>query len=346
MKVICKKFLVVSVMLFMVSSLFFGCSTTKKDKVPETNEYINKSSFYDFSGRYSSWAVYWDLKVNGEVKLLEDELKSVSYFAAYFNSDNSLMIPTDLMSFYEASEDAPYKKYLSIVNDRIGEDGKSQLKSTQVLKELFSDKDSLERHISDIVEMTVTNGFDGIEIDYEQLGNDVELWQKFSEFIIALYNRALEKGLELKVILEPSAPIEKINLPEGPCYVMMCYNLHGAFSEPGPKANPVFIDKLISKMKLIPGDKEFAIATGGFDWISDCTVVAVTEQKAVEEANRYGAKPVRDKESGYMILKYKDQLDNSHELWYADAETLKNFMRIITEEGYDVCLWRLGGNKF
>lgn len=60
----------------------------------------------------------------------------------------------------------------------------------------------------------------------------------------------------------------------------MCYNLHGNVSEPGGKATPEFIKNSIEEMSKVPENKDFAIATGGFDWQTNGKTTAVTEAEA------------------------------------------------------------------
>ena len=127
---------------------------------------------------------------------------------------------------------------------------------------------------------------------------------------------------------------------------MMCYNLHGAFSGPGEKSNQEFIKELIDKMKKVPGEKSFAIPTGGFDWADNGNTKSISEieAKQILVANKIDAK--RDNKTQYLYFNYRDKENIKHEVWYADQVTLRHLSEVIIEEGYDVSLWRLGGNLF
>jgi spore germination protein YaaH len=130
---------------------------------------------------------------------------------------------------------------------------------------------------------------------------------------------------------------------EGPAYVVMCYNLHGGFSSPGGKANPKFILELIEKARKIPGKKDFAVATGGFNWAKNGRTTAVSETEANLILKEYKSQVKRDDESKCLFFKYKDKDSIEHEVWYADKITLKSWMSVIIEKGYDTSIWRLGG---
>lgn len=318
---------------------------TNKDNNANLNE-ETKQAFGEDINNLSAWVVYWDLNSNSEIKTLGKKLKNISYFAANFNSNNELVMPEKLTNYYNETKSYDYNKYITIVNDKINNDGSSSLKDVNLLKELLSDSDSRSSHIKDIINLAVKYGFEGIEIDYEQIKNDIKLWDNYILFINELYQKAEKEGLRLRIVLEPNTPFNKLSFNEGPTYVMMCYNLHGAFSEPGEKANPKFIKGLIEKMDKVPGKKEFAIATGGFNWASNGKAASLSETEANRISKEYSAKVERDNESQCLFFNYKDENNIEHQIWYADVITLKSWMKVIIENGYDISIWRLGGNLF
>lgn len=328
----------------------------------DNNNYNDDMNSVDNSGSYvdnspnslngikiSTWVTYWDLPSKTFSENMPGDIKNVSYFAANFNENNELVVPDKLKDFYNNTKDYNFKKYLTIVNDVIKSDGSSIQKDTEVLKMILYDKSSRENHINQIVNLAIQYGFDGIEIDYERLKKDMTLWENFIPFINELYSKASEKGLDLRVVLEPNIPFENLNFEKGPTYVMMCYNLYGGFSDPGEKANPEFIISLIEGMNKYDVKKDFALATGGFDWpegVSDSTdgngkVKSVTENEAKSLIREYNSEAIRDEESKYLYFKYKDEDNINHEVWYADNETLNYLASFILKEGYDVSLWRV-----
>ena len=214
-----------------------------------------------------------------------------------------------------------------------------------MLYSLLSSDNAINKHVENLISLAVDGEYDGIEIDYERLRNDLLLWDHFIKFIKLLYVRTEQEGLRLRVTLEPNIPFDKIEFPEGPEYVMMCYNLHGSHSGPGPKADEEFIRDLVIKMEQLPGEKAFAFATGGFDWSDSGRVVSLTEASAVELLSDQSAIISRDQASKCAVFKYKDEDKNQHEVWYADNITLRYWIDIVKEYGdYPVAIWRLGGN--
>ena len=77
-------------------------------------------------------------------------------------------------------------------------------------------------------------------------------------------------------------------------------------------------------MSKVPGKKDFAIATGGFNWASKGKTTSISETEAKALLKEYGTKVKRDDESQCLYFNYKDKDNIKHELWYADKTTLKS----------------------
>jgi spore germination protein len=337
-------------LIVLITSVIYINATSKEDNFKSKDNIVvldeDKKIFGENTNNLSAWVAYWDLNSDKEIKTLDRELKNICYFAVNFNSNNELVMPEKLTNYYNETKSYDYNKYITIVNDKINSDGSSLLKDTNILKSLLSDSDLRSGHIEEIINLAVKYDFDGIEIDYEQIKNDMKLWDDYILFINELYKKAEKEGLKIRVVLEPSIPFDKLSFVEGPTYVMMCYNLHGGFSEPGEKTNPKFIRDLIEKTSKVPGKKDFAIATGGFNWASNGKTTPVSETEANGLLKEYSAKIKRDDESQCLFFNYKDEDNIEHEVWYADKVTLKSWMKVITDKGYDISIWRLGGNLF
>lgn len=347
-----KTLIFIGLIILMVSmiSVIYIFFTPKEDnfKNKDTNVVLAEDTkiFEENINNLSAWVVYWDLNYDKEIRTLDKELKNICYFAVNFNSNNELVIPEKLISCYNQTKGYDYNKYITIVNDKINSDGSSSLKDINLLKALLNNPHSRSNHIEDIISLAVKYNFDGIEIDYEQIKNDMKLWDDYILFINELYQKSEKKGLKLRALLEPNTPFDKLSFDEGPTYVVMCYNLHGGFSEPGEKANPKFIRSLMDKTSKIPGKKDFAIATGGFNWASNGKTTTVSESEANRILKEYRAKVERDDGSQCLFFNYKDEDNIEHEVWYADKITLKSWMKVIRETGHGISIWRLGGNLF
>ncbi|NMM62956.1 glycosyl hydrolase [Clostridium sp. P21] len=344
-----KLFWIVPIVLLVLLAPVIYKGVNSKEADSKDNKAVADGGSKVFGGDVNSlsvWIVYWDLSVDKEIKALNNKLKNVSYFSANFDSNSKLVMPEELINYYNETKSFKYNKYITIVNDKAKGDGSYSLKDTSLLKNLLGNEASRNSHIEDIVNLAVKYGFNGVEIDYEQIKNDMELWNNYILFINELYEKAENKGLKLRVVLESNTPFDKLNFAEGPTYVLMCYNLHGSFSKPGGKADDKFIRSSIEKMSKVPGKKDFAIATGGFNWSSNRKTTSVTEEEANGILKKYKTKVQRDNDSKCLYFSYKDENNLKHEIWYADKITLNSWIKVISEKGYDISIWRLGGNLF
>lgn len=297
-----------------------------------------------------AWTAYWDYQ-NWQIETdsLADRLQGISVFAAYFDGEDNLIYPEATMLLMEdviENAGAETQIYLTIVNDIIYDEELSSLKDIEILKRLFSKKAIMENHIEQIISLTKESGADGLEIDYEAIKKLKPLWKAFVTFVNKLSKRADEEGIPLRIILEPNA-LDQVTFPQGPEYVIMCYNQFGMHSStPGAKASPEFIQEIIEKSRELPGKVTLAFATGGFDWSEDGTIKEVTETSALALLDKFGSAANRDKTSGAVVFNYVDETGTAHEVWYADGTTILTWIETARESGItDFALWRFGGNS-
>ena len=324
--------------LILVVHLLSGCAFPSKPGTPAPST-VHKE-------KMSAWITYWDTDdAMAQIADFDGRLESLEYFAAYFDAQNRLFIPDKITQLREKvnqtyGEPLPWSSYLTFVNDKLLVEGESSLKDTDLLYALLAEPTTRQMHIQDILFLTESGGYDGVEIDYEAIRKDMALWQHFINFITELSAETTQRGLLLRVVLEPGIPYEALSFPEGPEYVIMCYNLHGPGSEPGPKADDAFLLELTKKTSRLPGKKNFAVATGGFEWASD-DVTALSQKEAHALARQKNV--VQQRDAGSQALSFSYSCDDIvHQVWYADSITLEHWMNLLRGTGdVSVSLWRL-----
>jgi spore germination protein YaaH len=330
---------------FIIVLLCIGCSSSKNNDNSATKTYSNDSI------DLSVWTTYWSPKyIENELSVLKPIISEICHFAAYYDHNNEFILPKSTLNTFSliknSSLDKNISHYLTIVNDKIMEDGTSSLKDKEILYDLLSDSTSRKNHISSLVSLCLEYNFDGIEIDYERLGKDTLLWDYFSDFCAELYSSLQNKNLKLRIVLEPYTPIETVKLPIGPDYIIMCYNLYGFHSSPGPKADKIFLENLSQKYSGFPGNIAFAIATGGFSWNETGEVISLTEIEALSIIEKYEPNIERDEKSQAINFTYIDNTQSKHEVWYADGNTLIFWIETLKQNGHNnFALWRLSGNS-
>lgn len=298
------------------------------------------------STNLSAWIVDWQQESGEEdYGALGSRLSELQMFAAYFDAVGHLYFKD---SFRESlASDASLRQadggtFITIVNDRITGDGTVVQKDPELVSHLTQNKAVRQEHIREIVNAADQLDLDGVEIDYEKIKDSD--WNGVAAFYNELYQKLLQDGRKLRIVLEPSAPLKKLKLPEGPEYVVMAYNLYGSHSGPGPKADKKFINELVGKMKSIPGNKRLAIAVGGFAWNENGEVAAVTEKEADGLAALSKDGVERDIASGSLHFKNTNADGGETIVWYADGVTLRGWIEAAREAGCSrIAIWRLGG---
>lgn len=291
--------------------------------------------------RFCAWAVYWDTENLKEKILKEKDLTAVSFFASFFDEKGNLFIPKELKKLNKSVETKRITKYLSFVNDKLSGKEAPLNKDTNVLYDVLSE-DKVDEHISQIINLTKKDGYDGVEIDYENIVDDMVLWERFINFTDKLYERTNEEKLKLRIVLEPRTPFDKLDFIKGPEYVLMCYDMHYSLTPPGPKADDEFIIKMCEKLKSISLDNvSIALANGGNDWIKDNTAKGITLFQARDLINKHNANVKRDDDSYNIVFEYNDNA-GYHEVWCVDEKTLKHQIELVKKQGdFGISIWRL-----
>lgn len=295
---------------------------------------------------YSAWLPYWVLDdAMDEAEALSGQLDTLVAFAAILDENDHPFLLDETETLLLAMQRAFGKErvVLSVVNDVQVAQGEYVNKTTDPLRRLFADEEAMNQHIARLLTLVDTYELAGLEIDYENIKDDAALWAQYAAFIQKLYEQMKAEGLTLRVVLSWDAP-RYVSLPEGPEYVVMCYNLYGYHSGPGPKADFAFLDETAQLYASVPGKVSMAFATGGFEWVNGSVVNALTQVQAEELLAQQGVTPRRAEDSGALYAQF--ELDGEiHIVWYADGETLARWCTHMQEKGFESFdFFRLGGN--
>lgn len=271
------------------------------------------------------WLPYWNAATSlNEAKEMADSLDAAVVFAAVFDRNDRLYLPDDTEDLWLEAQVAfagtDTQLYLSVVNDREIGGGKFDSKSKALLGRVLKDDRAIDAHIDDLLRLVDSCEAEGLEIDYENLDGDRNLYGQFALLITRLYDILAQDGIALRVVLQWDAA-KYMTLPEGPEYTVMCYNLHGYHTGPGPKADFAFLDQVAALYADRAADVRMALATGGFEWQGGRVSQAYTQAEAAAALRETGAKALRDENSGALTAEYRrgGQLCS---LWYADGATL------------------------
>lgn len=284
------------------------------------------------------WTAYWDS--SGAARTISrnrNRIDGVSLFAAWYPDGTTLTLSQESRSLAEhlssIEEVNEIPRFLCIVNDTDDE-----AKSVSLLQNLLRDTAQQTKTIDGIIEMAKTYHFSGIDLDFENIRDDLDLWEKFCQFASGLQTRCTEEELSFRILLEPRAPVDQINLPSGPEYVVMCYNLCGIGTDPGPKADASFLIRTAEKFEAL-GQVSYALANGGFEFKDSGEVKAVADTDIPSLIDSWGSEPVRDSASGALYIR-----SGKNTLWYADARTLEFWADTLDSAAgrtVDINLWKI-----
>ena len=295
----------------------------------------------------TAWLVYWDGEQDDELSNIREDVQNVCLFSCLYSEEGDLIVPEgiDALASLAASYSLP-TVYLSFTNDVRHADGSVTQKDASFLSLLWSDEAHTQGTVREMLDAAHASGANAIEIDFENIGK-AGVWQEFVTFLETLLTCAREEAMPVRVVLGSDAPVQKISFPEGAFYTVMCYNLYGTHSGPGPKADFAFLRKVAEKFSTLSG-VHYALATGGFEWDgTDKVTRSLTQAQAEEIAAQRKRTPERDEESMALHFTYRDGLSR-YTVWYADAVTLAAWQQEIISVDPDANfdLWRIGGNRF
>ena len=293
------------------------------------------------------WIAYWDDHIDEALDQYGEMIGNICMFSACYDTEGRVFFPPDMVALMEKirakDPDHRWKYYLSVTNDVLADDW-SSAKDADLLHNLLDRPEDARRHAQMLADLAEGTGYDGLEIDYECLYSDMDLWKSFLVFEDALIEETGKRNLDLRIVLEPATPKEGLTFPEGPEYVMMCYDLHGFGTDPGAKADRDFLTGLVNDFSFVPG-LEFALANGGFDWNLDTGyVTTMSEQNIQDLLSRYEFDKQRGDTSGALYGIYEADDGQKHTVWYADQDTLRLWYRYLCEAaGRQIrcSLWKL-----
>lgn len=217
-----------------------------------------------------------------------------------------------------------------------------------VVHRIITNKAKKERLINDLVKLLKQNGFDGINIDFEELietKNEV-----LSDFQKELYERLHEnKLLVTQDVIPFNQDYDYKTLSRYNDYLfLMAYDEHSADTKPGSISSQKWLQAAVGQMaKMVPPGKIILGMAGyGYDWTGNDknqTAVTVTYQEALSTARESEAVVDFDNDTYNLHYSYYDDTDHLHEVFFTDAGTNFNTLRFATEFGLaGTALWRLG----
>jgi spore germination protein YaaH len=129
---------------------------------------------------------------------------------------------------------------------------------------------------------------------------------------------------------------------------VLAWGTHWERSAPGPIAPLSYVAAVARYVASLPSASHFVLGAAmyGLDWAGEGgageQASAYQYSQAVALARSVGAVPARDRESGEMTFSYTSADGVVHHVWYMDARSVLDVVRIAHANHLTVGLWRLG----
>jgi len=213
---------------------------------------------------------------------------------------------------------------------------------------------SRRRMVKEITDLATREGYDGINLDFQEIRPDVR--EEFTAVVTELARSLHAKGkiLALSLIPPVDVPPEVTGaydyraLGQAADYVVVFgYDRHNPSTDPGPIAPQDWVEANVKKMvSMVPARKVvLGVGVYGYDWAlprsspRDVTPLAVPEAR--ELARRHGVQP-QTQPGGQVTFRYSTG-GRLHEVWFQDATNLREKLDLARRYNLrGVAIWRLG----
>lgn len=216
------------------------------------------------------------------------------------------------------------------------------------------DSATRQRSVENIYQMLVSNGFDGVNIDFE--GMDASTRSGVTAFMKELDARLRPAGLLVTMAVPAKWSADDSINSFAACFdyaalgdivdylVIMTYDQHAGWSGPGPVAGADWTDKVIRyATTVVPAGKILlGLAGYGYDWSSGGTS-EVEAWNAPTMAANAGATLQWDDTAQVPYFTYWTSAGTRHDVWYENSHSVD--IKIVQVNKYDlggVALWALG----
>jgi spore germination protein YaaH len=290
--------------------------------------------------------VSWDEDSRESLRRNIDKLDVVSpQWVALRGSDGDLAIDDDPQGVARIAAASNHPAVLPLVHNSANAAFNGPLADA-----LLADPKARARLVAGLADLAVKRGYGGYVFDLENL----------SPKGLANYPKLLD---EARAALKPqgrevwvTAPFDGQGWPlkalqdASDTLVLMAYDQHYGGGDPGPNAGQDWYESELAKRfaKLDPARTILALGAYGYDWTLNkagkaASGAPATFHEAIRNAQDAGATIDMDDDALNPTYDYVDDNGDSHEVWFLDATTLFNEVKVTDEwkpRGYG--LWRMG----
>lgn len=305
-----------------------------------------------------AWITYWDYTRGSLiVEQYPQAFDDVFFFSwALDESGNPLLINKSINEIHNTMallKRSQKSSWLTIVNDVHYNSGKFVLKDSEIIQRILVDGKKRHLHRAQLVELAQLHGFDGIDIDYENL--HPKLREPFNRFIRELAADLKQHHLKLSITVQPKRGESRSPGPGATDWRVLCryvdrfqimlYNLHNQHTGPGSMASSEWIREVMeyaqtkcSRDKIVP-----VLKVSGMQW-GPAKTIGIQHMKASQLRQQHRAVLQRQSlsEGGAPYFTFRDE-QGMHTVYYEDAKSLVEKVQLLRSLGYGkIVFWSLG----
>ncbi len=203
-----------------------------------------------------AWITYWDYERG--FSALEQSLHvfdDVFFFSwALDSAGNPILVKKnidDIQRTIALLKRARIRSWLTVVNDVHYSTGRNVLKDSETVHQLLIDGEKRRSHLTKLLQLAQSYGFDGIDIDYENLHPKSR--KQFTRFIRELAAELKRHNLKLSVTVQPKRGDSRSLGPGAMDWSALCrhvdrlqimlYNLHNKHTDEG--GDQVYVKQIV-----------------------------------------------------------------------------------------------------
>jgi len=219
-------------------------------------------------------------------------------------------------------------------------------------------------HVKMLVDLVTTNGYDGIDLDYETMnsGGGAGVRAGFVTMSRELGAALDAKGKMLSLTVGPRRSATDSNwgvfdyaglAPSADRFRIMTYDFHWQNGTPGAVAPQAWVDSVIAYAKtVVPAGKiDVGVPLYSYDWPADATqadkwgtAVSRTYAQTEELRVKYNATRLYSATDAAPYFTYTATTGVKHEVWYNDQASTAAKMGLIGKYGlHGLAFWVVGG---
>jgi len=210
---------------------------------------------------------------------------------------------------------------------------------------IIKTKKSRTAFINSITKQLTKYNFKGIDLDFDNIVN--RNTPNYLAFETQLYTTLHAQGFLVTQNVVPEDEqydLKKLQAINDFLFIM-AIDQHDENSNPGELSDQHWVEEILDNVcSEIPSEKVIlTIAGGAYDWPLNSVGKAIGYQQAISTAQEKQSKITYDPESANLHYNYNDQVGLSHTVYFTDAATNFNIIRMADDWATGgVALWRLG----